>query len=137
MIDNSKSKIDIDEEIPEGEDNKDEKDMILDEYRAKYDKLNKKNYENYTIKEINCLDNILENPFSMDKFKSYIDTDFLDNCEYKLIFAPDEFNMKEDAKFCFQGFGDKRRKKVINIKNKNMNKNFVMLEAKKNKRKFD
>ena len=138
MINNIESKIDIEEEIPEPNKAKNEKDIIINEYKLKYDKLMKGNYENNSIKEINCLKKILENPFSVDKFKSYIDTDFLDNCEYKLIFAPEEFNMKEEAKFYFQGFGDKKRKKLVNIKNnKNANKNFSVLEAKKNKNKFD
>ena len=138
MINNIESKIDIEEEIPDNYNAQNEKDMIINEYRIKYEKLINKKYENNSEKEINCLKKILENPFSVDKFKSYIDTDFLDNCEYKLIFAPEEFNMKEEAKFYFQGFGDKKRKKLVNIKNnKNANKNFSVLEAKKNKKKFD
>ena len=137
MINNIESKIDIEEEIPDTYNAQNEKDMIINEYKIKYENLIKNNYENNSEKEINCLKKILENPFSVDKFKSYIDTDFLDNCEYKLIFAPEEFNMKEEAKFYFQGFGDKKRKKVINIKNKNANKNFSVLEAKKNKKKFN
>jgi len=137
MINNIESKIDIEEEIPEPNKAKNEKDIIINEYKLKYDKLMEGNYENNSIKEINCLKKILENPFSVDKFKSYIDTDFLDNCEYKLILMPDEFKMKEDEKFYFQGFGDKKRKKAINIKNKNGNKNLSVLDAKKNKKKFD
>ena len=137
MNNNIESKIDIDEEIPEIKQAKNEKDMYINEFNSKYEKLIKKNYENFSNKEVNCLNNILENTFSVDKFKSYIDQDFLDNCEYKLIFMPDEFNMKEDAKFCFPGFGDKKRKKLVNIKHKNMNKNFSEFADKKNKRKFD
>lgn len=137
MINNIESKIDIEEEIPDTYNAQNEKDMIINEYRIKYEKLINKKYENNSEKEINCLKKILENPFSVDKFKSYIDTEFLDNCEYKLIFMPDEFNMKEDDKFYFQGFGDKKHKKINNAKNKNVNKNFSPITAKKNKRKFD
>ena len=137
MINNIESKIDIEEEIPDTYNAQNEKDMIINEYRIKYEKLINKKYENNSEKEINYLKKILENPFSVDKFKSYIDTEFLDNCEYKLIFMPDEFNMKEDAKFGFQGFGDKKRKKFGNIKNKNANKNSKSLVAQKNKRKFE
>ena len=137
MINNIQSKIDIDEEKPDINLTKNEKDLCIDEFSAKYINLMNKNYENYSTKEINCLDKILENIFSVDKFKSYINKDFLDNCEYKLIFMPDEFNMKEDAKFCFPGFGEKKRKKLVNIKHKNMNKNFSEFADKKNKRKFD
>ena len=136
MINNIESKIDIEEDVPDTYKEQNEKDMIINEYKIKYEKLIKNNSENNSEKEINCLKKILENPLSLDKFKSYIETDFLDNCEYKLIFMPDEFNMKEETKFCFQGFGDKKRKKVINIK-KNANKNFSVLEAKKNKKKFN
>ena len=110
-----------------------EKDMSINEFRTKYDKKKKKNYENYSVNEVNCLNKILENTFSVDKFKSYINKDFLDNCEYKLIFMPDEFNMKEDDKYYFQGFGDKRHKKINNAKNKTANKNISPFAAKKNK----
>jgi len=137
MINNIESKIDIDEEKPDITLTKNEKDLCIDEFSAKYKNLINNKYANYSTKEINCLDKILENTFSVDKFKSYINKDFLDNCEYKLIFMPDEFNMKEDAKFCFPGFGDKKRKKLVNIKHKNMNKNFSEFADKKNKRKFD
>ena len=137
MINNIQSKIDIDEEKPDINLTKNEKDLCIDEFSAKYINLMNKNYENYSTKEINCLDKILENIFSVDKFKSYINKDFLDNCEYKLIFMPEEFNMKEDAKFSFPGFGDKKRKKLVNVKHKNMNKNFSEFADKKNKRKFD
>jgi len=137
MNENKEKKIEIDEEIPDMNCEKNGKDTYINELKEKYEKMNKKNYENYSIKEINCLNNILENQFSVEKFKSYIDQDFLDNCEYKLIFAPNEFDMKEDDKFYFQGFGEKKKRKVAKIKNKNTNKNFDMLTAKKNNRKFD
>ena len=137
MINNIESKIDIEEDVPDTYKEQNEKDMIINEYKIKYEKLIKKNYENNSVKEINCLKNILENPFAVEKFGNYIETDFLDNCEYKLILMPDEFKMKEDEKFYFQGFGDKKRKKAINIKNKNGNKNLSVLDAKKNKKKFD
>ena len=137
MNENKEKKIEIDEEIPDMNFEKIGKDTYINELKEKYEKMNKQNYENYSIKEINCLNNILENQFSVEKFKSYIDQDFLDNCEYKLIFAPNEFDMKEDDKFYFQGFGEKKKRKVAKIKNKNTNKNFDMLTAKKNNRKFD
>jgi len=137
MINNIETKIEIEEDVNDIERTQNEKEMNLNEFRTKYEYLVKKNYENYSMNEINCLNKILENTFSVEKFKSYIDKDFLDNCEYKMIFMPDEFNMKEDDKFYFQGFGDKKHKKVINAKNKNVNKNFSPITAKKNKRKFD
>ena len=137
MINNIESKIDLEEEVPDMNDAKNGKDVFISEFVNKYEKLIKKNYDNYSIKEVNCLNNILENTFSVNKFESYINKDFLDNCEYKLIFMPDEFDMKEDAKFCFPGLGDKKRKKLVNIKNKNMNKNAAEPAANKNKRKFD
>ena len=137
MNENKEKKIEIDEEIPDMNCEKIGKDTYINELKEKYEKMNKQNYENYSIKEINCLNNILENQFSVEKFKSYIDQDFLDNCEYKLIFVPNEFDMKEDDKFYFQGFGEKKKRKVAKIKNKNTNKNFDMLTAKKNNRKFD
>ena len=137
MINNIETKIEIEEDVNDIEGTQNEKEMNLNEFRTKYEYLVKKNYENYSMNEINCLNKILENTFSVEKFKSYIDKDFLDNCEYKLIFMPDEFNMKKDDKFYFQGFGDKKHKKVINAKNKNVNKNFSPITAKKNKRKFD
>ena len=137
MINNIESRIDIEEDKNDIERAQNEKDMSLNEFRTKYDNLIKKNYENYSVNEVNCLNKILENTFSVDKFKSYINKDFLDNCEYKLIFMPDEFNMKEDDKYYFQGFGDKRHKKINNAKNKTANKNISPFAAKKNKRKFD
>ena len=137
MINNIETKIEIEEDVNDIERTQNEKEMNLNEFRTKYENLIKKNYENYSMNEINCLNKILENTFSVEKFKSYIDKDFLDNCEYKMIFMPDEFNMKEDDKFYFQGFGDKKHKKINNAKNKNVNKNFSPITAKKNKRKFD
>ena len=137
MINNIETKIEIEEDMNDIERTQNEKEMNLNEFRTKYENLVKKNYENYSMNEINCLNKILENTFSVEKFKSYIDKDFLDNCEYKMIFMPDEFNMKEDDKFYFQGFGDKKHKKINNAKNKNVNKNFSQITAKKNKRKFD
>ena len=137
MINNIETKIEIEEDVNDIERTQNEKEMNLNEFRTKYEYLVKKNYENYSMNEINCLNKILENTFSVEKFKSYIDKDFLDNCEYKMIFMPDEFNMKEDDKFYFQGFGDKKHKKINNAKNKNVNKNFSPITAKKNKRKFD
>ena len=137
MINNIETKIEIEEDVNDIERTQNEKEMNLNEFRTKYEYLVKKNYENYSMNEINCLNKILENTFSVEKFNSYIDKDFLDNCEYKLIFMPDEFNMKEDDKFYFQGFGDKKHKKINNAKNKNVNKNFSPITAKKNKRKFD
>ena len=137
MINNIETKIEIEEDVNDIERSQNKKEMNLNEFRTKYENLVKKNYENYSMNEINCLNKILENTFSVEKFKSYIDKDFLDNCEYKLIFMPDEFNMKEDDKFYFQGFGDKKHKKINNAKNKNVNKNFSPITAKKNKRKFD
>ena len=137
MINNIETKIEIEENVNDIERTQNEKEMNLNEFRTKYEYLVKKNYENYSMNEINCLNKILENTFSVEKFKSYIDKDFLDNCEYKMIFMPDEFNMKEDDKFYFQGFGDKKHKKINNAKNKNVNKNFSPITAKKNKRKFD
>ena len=137
MINNIETKIEIEEDVNDIERTQNEKEMNLNEFRTKYENLVKKNYENYSMNEINCLNKILENTFSVEKFKSYIDKDLLDNCEYKMIFMPDEFNMKEDDKFYFQGFGDKKHKKINNAKNKNVNKNFSPITAKKNKRKFD
>ena len=137
MINNIETKIEIEEDVNDIERTQNEKEMNLNEFRTKYEYLVKKNYENYSMNEINCLNKILENTFSVEKFKSYIDKDFLDNCEYKMIFMPDEFNMKEDDKFYFQGFGDKKHKKINNAKYKNVNKNFSPITAKKNKRKFD
>ena len=137
MINNIETKIEIEEDVNDIERTQNEKEMNLNEFRTKYEYLVKNNYENYSMKEINCLNKILENTFSVEKFKSYIDKDFLDNCEYKMIFMPDEFNMTEDDKFYFQGFGDKKHKKINNAKNKNVNKNFSPITAKKNKRKFD
>ena len=137
MINNIETKIEIEEDVNDIERTQNEKEMNLNEFRTKYENLVKKNYENYSMNEINCLNKILENTYSVEKFKSYIDKDFLDNCEYKMIFMPDEFNMKEDDKFYFQGFGDKKHKKINNAKNKNVNKNFSPITAKKNKRKFD
>ena len=137
MINNIETKIEIEEDVNDIERSQNKKEMNLNEFRTKYENLIKKNYENYSMNEINCLNKILENTFSVERFKSYIDKDFLDNCEYKLIFMPDEFNMKEDDKFYFQGFGDKKHKKINNAKNKNVNKNFSPITAKKNKRKFD
>ena len=110
---------------------------LLKEIKEKYNKIINNNIDNNCTKEINFLNKILENSNALEKFNNYINNDFLDNCEYKLIFMPDEFNMKEDAKFCFPGFGDKKRKKLVNIKHKNMNKNFSEFADKKNKRKFD
>ena len=137
MINNIENKIDIDEDIVEVN-NKDNKDAILNELRIKYDKLINNKYENKNIKEIKFINNVMENSFSVDKFKNYIDNDFLDNCEYKLIFMPEEFNMKEDGKFYFQGFGEKKKRKIMNIKNKNnVNKNSSVFEAKKNQKKYD
>ena len=137
MINNIENKIDIDEDIIE-EINKNNKDSILNELRIKYDKLINNKYENKNIKEIKFINNVMENSFSVDKFKNYIDNDFLDNCEYKLIFMPEEFNMKEDGKFYFQGFGEKKKRKIMNLKNKNnVNKNSSAFEAKKNKKKYD
>ena len=137
MINNIETKIEIEEDVNDIERTQNKKEMNLNEFRTKYENLVKKNLENYSMNEINCLNKILENTFSVEKFKSYIDKDFLDNCEYKMIFMPDEFNMKEDDKFYFQGFGDKKHKKINNAKNKNVNKNFSPITAKKNKRKFD
>ena len=137
MINNIETKIEIEEDVNDIERTQNEKEMNLNEFRTKYENLVKKNYENYSMNEINCLNKILENTFSVEKFKSYIDKNFLDNCEYKMIFMPDEFNMKEDDKFYLQGFGDKKHKKIHNAKNKNVNKNFSPITAKKNKRKFD
>ena len=137
MINNIETKIEIEEDVNDIERTQNKKEMNLNEFRTKYENLVKKNYENYSMNEINCLNKILENTFSVEKFKSYIDKNFLDNCEYKMIFMPDEFNMKEDDKFYFQGFGDKKHKKINNAKNKNVNKNFSPITAKKNKRKFD
>ena len=137
MINNIENKIDIDEDIIEGI-NKNNKEAILNELRIKYDKLINNKYENKNIKEIKFINNVMENSFSVDKFKNYIDNDFLDNCEYKLIFMPEEFNMKEDRKFYFQGFGEKKKRKIMNLKNKNnVNKNSSAFEAKKNKKKYD
>ena len=137
MINNIENKIDIDEDIIEGI-NKNNKEAILNELRIKYDKLINNKYENKNIKEIKFINNVMENSFSVDKFKNYIDNDFLDNCEYKYIFMPEEFNMKEDRKFYFQGFGEKKKRKIMNLKNKNnVNKNSSAFEAKKNKKKYD
>ena len=104
MINNIETKIEIEEDVNDIERTQNEKEMNLNEFRTKYEYLVKQNYENYSMNEINCLNKILENTFSVEKFKSYIDKDFLDNCEYKMIFMPDEFNMKEDDKLYFQGF---------------------------------
>ena len=46
MINNIESKIDIEEEIPDNYNEQNEKDMIINEYRIKYEKLINKKYEN-------------------------------------------------------------------------------------------
>ena len=54
----------------------------LNEIKAKYYKImqNKNNINNTCMKEINCLNKILENSNAIDKFDNYINNDFLDNC---------------------------------------------------------
>ena len=80
----------------------------------------------------------MENSFAFNEFNKYINNDFLDNCEYKLVFMPEEFHMREENKFYFAGFGEKKRKRG-NFRNKNNtnNKNYSKTEAKKNKRKLE
>ena len=108
-----------------------EKNILLNELKDKYYNIIKNNHNDNCIKEINCLNKILENSFSINKFNDYINNEFLENCEYKLVFMPEEFNMKENGKYYFPGIGDKKKKKV-NYKNKNGNyKNHHITEAKK------
>lgn len=108
---------------------------LLKEIKEKYNKIIDSNIDNNKCtKEINCLNKILENSNAFDKFNNYINNDFLDNCEYKLIFMPEEFNMNEDNKYYFNGLGDKKKKKV-NYRNKNNNKNCSVVR--RNKRKYD
>ena len=124
------------------DDNKKEikdKNDTLNEIKEKYNKLikNKSNTDNICDKEINCLNKILENSNAIDKFHNYINNDFLDNCEYKLIFMPEEFAINENNKYYFTGLGEKKRKK-INLKNKNNNNNRNnSITGKRNKRKYD
>lgn len=136
MISDNDNKIEIEKE---SENNyKNEKDYYLNELENKYNNLKNNNSQNNFNKEINCLKNILENSFAINEFNNYINKDFLDNCEYKLVFMPDEFHMKEENKFYFSGFGEKRKKRG-NFRNKNNtnNKNYAITEAKKNKRKME
>ena len=138
MINNS-------ENIIEGEKEEEEiivkikKEFYIDELEEKYNKLKKNNSQNYCNKERNNLKKLLENSFAINIFDKYINNDFLDNCEYKLVFMPEEFNMKEDDKFYFSGFCEKRKKKINyrnNKNNKNNNKISPITEVKKNKKKF-
>ena len=112
---------------------KNENDNYLNNLKEKYNNIMKNNSKNNYIKEINCLNNILENSFAINKFNDYINKDFLDNCEYKLVFMPEEFNMKEDNNYYFPSFGEKKRKRV-NYRNKN-NKIHIT-DAKRNKKKY-
>ena len=130
MLSENDNKIDIEEE----NDNK-VKNICLNDIKEKYNNIIQNNTQNISFKEINCLKNLLEDNFAVNKFNEYINDDFLENCELKLVFMPEEFIMKEENKFYFAGFGDKKRKKG-NLKHKN-NKKFPITEAKKNKRKFD
>ena len=130
MLSENDNKIDIEEE----NDNK-VKNICLNDIKEKYNNIIQNNTQNISFKEINCLKNLLEDNFAVNKFNEYINNDFLENCELKLVFMPEEFIMKEENKFYFAGFGDKKRKKG-NFKHKN-NKKFPITEAKKNKRKFD
>ena len=108
---------------------------LLQEIKEKYNKIIDSNIDNNKCtKEINCLNKILEISNAFNKFNNYINNDFLDNCEYKLIFMPEEFNMNEDNKYYFNGLGDKKKKKV-NYRNKNNNKNCSVVR--RNKRKYD
>ena len=108
---------------------------LLKEIKEKYNKIMKSNIDNNKCtKEINCLNKILEISNAFNKFNNYINNDFLDNCEYKLIFMPEEFNMNEDNKYYFNGLGDKKKKK-LNYRNKNNNKNYSVVR--RNKRKYD
>ena len=59
MINNIESKIDIEEDKNDIERAQNEKDMSLNEFRTKYDNLIKKNYENYSVNEVNCLNKML------------------------------------------------------------------------------
>lgn len=108
---------------------------LLQEIKEKYNKIIDSNIDNNKCtKEINCLNKILEISNAFNKFNNYINNDFLDNCEYKLIFMPEEFNMNEDNKYYFNGLGDKKKKK-LNYRNKNNNKNYSVVR--RNKRKYD
>ena len=111
----------------------------LNEIKAKYYKImqNKNNINNTCMKEINCLNKILENSNAIDKFDNYINNDFLDNCEYKLIFMPEEFVVNENNKYYFSGFGEKKNKKIRH-KNRSFNNNINdSTTAKRNKRKYE
>ena len=135
MINDNDNKIDIENENPNIENFKKEKEFYLNGLKEKYNNIMKNDSKNNYIKEINCLNNLLENSFAIDKFKKYINNDFLDNCEYKLVFMPDEFNMKEDKNYYFAGFGDKKRRKG-NFRNKNNIHKNAISDAKKNKKKY-
>ena len=137
MFNDNDNKIEIEKETKNKY--KNEKDYYLNELKDKYNNLknnNCLNYQNNLNKEIKLLNNILENSFAVSEFNNYINKDFLDNCEYKLVFMPYEFHMKEENKLYFAGFGDKKRKRG-NFRNKNNtnNKKYSITEAKKNKRK--
>ena len=116
MLSENDNKIDTDKE-----NYKDEKDFCLNDIKEKYNNIIQNTSQNNN-KEINCLRNLLENNFAVNKFNDYIKNEFLDNCELKLVFMPEEFVMNEENKFYFAGFGDKKRKR-FNHKHKN-NKNF-------------
>ena len=133
MIDGDENIIEKDEEIEFEIQN--ENNLAM--FEEKYNKLMKNNnsQSNY-CKEKYYLNKILENSFALNKFDKYINNNFLDNCEYKLVFMPDEYNMKEDSKFYFNCLGEKKKKK-INYKNKISNKNIPLTEDRKNKKKFE
>ena len=113
-----------------------EREFYLNDLEEKYKYLIKNNSEKNHNKKINFLKNILENSFAINKFDNYINSDFLDNSEYKLVFMPDEFKMREENKFYFTGFGEKKRKRV-NYRNRNNNRNYSKTEAKKKQKKFE
>ena len=133
--DSDKEKI-IEKEKDEEMTFKTENEFYFVELEEKYNKLMKNSSQNDYIKEKNCLNKLLESSFALNKFDKYNNKDFLDDCEYKLVFMPDEFNMKEDNKYYFNGFSEKKKKK-INYKNRIVNKNIPITEVKKNKKKFD
>ena len=115
---------------------KNEREFYLNDLEEKYKYLIKNNSDKNHNKKINLLKNILENSFAINKFDNYINSDFLDNSEYKLVFMPDEFKMREENKFYFTGFGEKKRKRV-NYRNRNNNRNYSKTEAKKKQKKFE
>ena len=92
--DSDKEKI-IEKEKDEEMTFKTENEFYFVELEEKYNKLIKNSSQNDYIKEKNCLNKLLESSFALNKFDKYNNKDFLDDCEYKLVFMPDEFHIYE------------------------------------------